>query len=368
MVATVKLQPNHYEVLGITPNASEDDIVRAFAREISPLRPHAIGDFAQIIVAYETLRDPIKRRTYDVSLAPKPEPVPSQWPREGWPFVASPRIEAAGRIAVNPFPRPTSQADHWPRSDAPAGGAIVLPSQPEDPRLPDILGKPGFGSHTARDRVPRTGLEEHFLHTEDGSIEWKRPTLLAGALFMGVGLLGAWIGWDAGNDVEPEDPEQAVTLTLPQVEALAPTTSTPPPTISASIEAPSRPEATPERRTSTATATAETMRTPLAPERAREEQQADVIQLEESPPEKIATELVVTQSPPVAATPAKLPLPDSVIARTIRRIGYACRDVASTMPVEGAAAGVFKVTCVSGDSYRASPVRGRYHFRRWGRP
>jgi hypothetical protein len=30
-------------------------------------------------------------------------------------------------------------------------------------------------------------------------------------------------------------------------------------------------------------------------------------------------------------------------------------------------AGVFKVTCTSGDSYRAAPVRGRYRFSRWGK-
>ena len=65
-----------------------------------------------------------------------------------------------------------------------------------------------------------------------------------------------------------------------------------------------------------------------------------------------------------AATPAKLPLPNATIARTIGRIGYACGEVAST--TAGEAPGVFTVTCTSGQSYRASPVRGRYHFRRVG--
>jgi len=54
-----------------------------------------------------------------------------------------------------------------------------------------------------------------------------------------------------------------------------------------------------------------------------------------------------------------------VIARTIGRIGYACGQIASTSAVEGEA-GIFKVTCTSGHSYRAAPVRGRYHFRRLG--
>jgi hypothetical protein len=55
-----------------------------------------------------------------------------------------------------------------------------------------------------------------------------------------------------------------------------------------------------------------------------------------------------------------------VIARTIGRIGYACGQVAATAAIEGEAPGVFKVTCTSGQSYRAVPVRGRYRFKRLG--
>jgi hypothetical protein len=54
-----------------------------------------------------------------------------------------------------------------------------------------------------------------------------------------------------------------------------------------------------------------------------------------------------------------------VIARTIHRIGYSCGDVASATAVDGQAPGVYKITCTSGQSYQAKPVRGRYHFRRW---
>jgi hypothetical protein len=67
----------------------------------------------------------------------------------------------------------------------------------------------------------------------------------------------------------------------------------------------------------------------------------------------------------VTAASAKLPLPGATIARTIQRIGYGCGSVVSTTAVVGAD-GVFKVTCSSGDAYRAAPVGGRYHFRRWG--
>ena len=87
--------------------------------------------------------------------------------------------------------------------------------------------------------------------------------------------------------------------------------------------------------------------------------------------QEIAANQAATDAPAVADAPiatvasASMPLPNSVIARTIHRIGYACGDVASTTAVEGAV-GVFNMTCTSGQTYQASPVRGRYHFRKVG--
>ncbi len=53
-----------------------------------------------------------------------------------------------------------------------------------------------------------------------------------------------------------------------------------------------------------------------------------------------------------------------MIARTIERIGYACGDIASSAAGDGP--GVYTVTCTSGQTYRAAPVGGRYHFKRLG--
>jgi hypothetical protein len=66
-----------------------------------------------------------------------------------------------------------------------------------------------------------------------------------------------------------------------------------------------------------------------------------------------------------SAVAVNLPLPNTVIARTIERIGYTCGEVASAAPLGSGEPGVFKVTCTSGQSYQARPVHGRYHFRRW---
>ena len=65
-------RPNYYDILGVSWNASADDIARAYrqrALELHPDRnpndPSALADMQQIAEAAAMLRDPQKRREYD---------------------------------------------------------------------------------------------------------------------------------------------------------------------------------------------------------------------------------------------------------------------------------------------------------------
>jgi hypothetical protein len=315
MVTIAGSKSNHYERLGLAPDASGEEIARAFALRMSPLMPRSVRDLAEIALAFETLRDPVKRRAYDTASAPPREPEPkAMFPREGWPIVASARVGSAELPAIDSLPR------------APA---TVEPVQP----------KPAF------EEPVRTDPLEPFRYVEPGPVNWKRPAVVIGGLFASVAAIGAGLGWYASRGIDPAQARPAVTFPVPRTGRTA--VEAPPP--------PAPKKAEPKGRV--AKPRAATRRAGPAPVLSEAKRAEDVPDI---PSEQVAA----LASSAAAEVPAAMPLPDAVIARTIGRIGYACGEVASTSAVEGAS-GVFKVTCTSGDSYRAAPVRGRYHFKRW---
>jgi hypothetical protein len=204
-------------------------------------------------------------------------------------------------------------------------------------------------------------LAQAAVEVEDRPIAWKQPALAAGALVLVAAVVGAWAGVSVGDPQTPVEAEPALTVPLPTA-AEARSGSADASTAALGGEAVEPVRAAAPRDASVAAAPAPRVR-PVELTPAEEQELAGTAP---ETPVEVPVEQAAAESPSAPMVAAKLPLPDRVVARTIHRIGYSCGQVASTTAVDGGAPGVFKVTCTSGHSYQATPVRGRYHFRRMG--
>src|SRR5262249_46471952 len=72
LISNVRLMANPYETLGVAPNASQDDIRRAYRKaakethpDLNPGKPEAENRFNEINAAYDIIGDADKRKRYD---------------------------------------------------------------------------------------------------------------------------------------------------------------------------------------------------------------------------------------------------------------------------------------------------------------
>lgn len=368
MGITVKSRPNHYELLGLTPAASSEEVAQAFAEQLDPLRPRAFGSLAEVTIAFETLRDRAKREAYDIAHGLKPEPTPPapEVPAEWAPFLirasaqarppkSVPARPSEPRAEVAPLSEPSAESKISPFESA-RREPIRLPTHEghldpfptaDELRPPEARAGHAFEPKTGGDRL-------HFAETGrfriegDAPFQWKLPALAAGAMILAVGI-GAWTGLESGNDSEEAQSAQAATVRIPPARPL--------PVLADSLPAAAPEAVEPQQRTQALPAVPQNPRQPPPLNITFSDEPAEA--MAERP--EVAAEQSVAEASTVASTPASLPLPNSVVARTIGRIGYPCGQVATASALGG---GAFKVTCTSGHSYRAAPVRGRYRFRR----
>jgi hypothetical protein len=383
-MVTVSTRPNHYEVLGLNPTASDAEIARAFARQMGMFRP--IADAAHIGVAYEVLRDPAKRRAYDDALGLRPQPQPVHSPTaisfrtSVRPIGLAPangverRAETLSEPPPQVHPEPRSEVSPEPGPGSFIAASLREPAEPEPSRVPLRLAPGPEPEQAEAERILKSKIgdlvageraREDRSNDEDRPIGWGRTGVAVGALVVGVALIGAWVGMDSGDAETQQPAERAVSVALPAPKPLATVTQATP--NSGAIEY--RPQ-----RTAPVFVAEHRTTSPKSQRRssASEDRLADVSKSLASgyyagaPADSTTAqpEPAVADAPAVATTAAatSMPLPNRVIAQTIHRIGYACGEVASTSA--GDSPGVYNVTCTSGHSYQAKPVRGRYRFRR----
>ena len=338
MVSAVRSRPNHYEVLGVRPTATTEEITEAFARKMSLFGAHLMAEAPQISVAYETLRNAARRRDYDRTIGLHIGSEPRAWgftvaPPRWMPLIAS-------TPPAPPAQAPEPHVELAPRPSAPKPVERLQRDPAPDPTEPLIQHILEVG------RAERNRLAE----SDEPWFQWKRPAMAAGGLLIGAGLIGGLAGFSVKDNAQGAKAEPALSVALP--EAKAPADALPASTQPDSLTTSELPRAAaapkpkrnpqPQRPTGNTTAWADDIAKGLSTDAA-------------------AVEPAATDGQPAQVVQASLPLSKSVIARTIERIGYSCGDVASSVP---AASGAFIVTCSSGGTYQAKPVRGRYHFRR----
>jgi hypothetical protein len=348
MVSGVKSRPNHYDALGLGPAASNDEIGRAFVKKMSLFGAHGIDEAAHILIAYETLRNAEKRREYDASIGLGTKRVPElrQWsaslaPPRWSPFIASARanpIEAGGARSFEPH------VSAEPPGLAPeARKTTPEPRLQQQPRRPQSDG--GLEALVHHIRAVGRQEREDLRDARHRAPDWTKPLLAVFGLVLGAGLIGTIAGLSVTDNETPAQAQPARRSTPPKHSSIAAR-----PAIATAIEAQVEPP----------------VQASVPEFRARRGERLRRKSLQRESPDIESANGAATVTQPAQAVAADMPLSGRLVARTIERIGYACEKVASTSPVEGEAEGVYKVTCSSGQSYQATPVHGRYRFRRLG--
>jgi hypothetical protein len=201
MVSFVRSRPNHYDTLGVAPCASDEEISHAFARKMTLFAARPLGATAQVIGAYETLKDAVRRLNYDRSLGLVEEP------RTAKPAFSIPR-------PWQPF-------------------TVSVHTELMEPRAPRVARDPSAMLEEPRRAVQNKGSEpliEQMLAVRnepsglvDYPAQWKGPALTLGGLLLGAGLIGAMVGLSVSGDegAQAEPVPTLVASGLTQHSALA---------------------------------------------------------------------------------------------------------------------------------------------------
>jgi hypothetical protein len=373
MVNKVRSRPNHYELLGLAPAAESAEVHRAFVAKMSSFGAHSIEEAAQFLVAYETLRDREKRRSYDASLGLLAKPAPREWsiavtPPRWTPFMV--------KVPTNQPPEPQVSLDQ--SREVPGEPEVASPAVQSGVNEPSVEPAARYEAQQQEraQKIPHEDLEvvlkhirdvgraerERMRHADSAPSDWRRVGLALGGLLVGAAILGTMAGLSVQDKsgAAQAEPARAPAERAPKPETVLDPS---PPTSTAALAGPAT-EELPQAITPVLRRGHRLFRE----RHSARQRMAQSAAAESAPSQDRAPEgAALSPAPqPDQGTAADLPVSTKLIARTIERIGYRCGDVSSAAPAEGKAQGVYRITCSSGQTYQATPVRGRYHFRRLG--
>jgi hypothetical protein len=221
MVSSVTSPSNHYETLGVEPTADEDEIAEAFAAQLTlfKLRPEkTVASLAQLSLAFETLRDPIKRGAYDTSLRLKPKAVAAV-PRGTAPFMATTPASRGNHSSPRLTPQPKAQARFETPADLRLASFLAAPlrepvkqREPDDALVPTHKPDPRRLSKASAEAGLAPVGESSVIDDHERSSEGNRATLVAGVL--GLGILALAVSLPKGKVDRAPGPEERVERTI----------------------------------------------------------------------------------------------------------------------------------------------------------
>lgn len=217
---------SHYAILGLTPDATADEVKKAFNRAAKHLHPDRVGGielpfYLLAVEARDVLLDPERRAAYDAMLtAPTPTPEPEPVPEPVWEGEETVNLddeddpEPDFEVNVDfdvvddtPAPSPGKWAKKPPAEDA-------LPSTPQQRRFwwratcvlaVGMFAEWGWAVRGTMQRVPPGNEDFAMLTVALGMMVWipaalwamyARPfrRLLVAVLALST-LTCAWVGW-----------------------------------------------------------------------------------------------------------------------------------------------------------------------------
>jgi hypothetical protein len=280
------------------------------------------------------------------------------------------------KVPTNQPPEPQVSLDQSPEvRGEPAAAPPAVQSEAKEPSAPRPAARHEAQPQERAQKAPHEDLEavlqhirdvgraerERMRHAQNAPSDWKRVGLALGGLLVGAAVFGTMAGLSVQDKsgAAQAEPARGPTERAPQEEMV---TGPSEPTSTAASAMPAT-EELPQPMPPVLKKGHPIFREHSARQRVAQSAAAESAPLQDRAPEGTALGPDPQLDQGIAAD---LPVSTKLIARTIERIGYRCGDVSSAAPAEGKAQGVHRITCSSGQTYQATPVRGRYHFRRLG--